>query len=173
MRRTLRACLLLWLLAVSQITFAAEVDESLLQMLYLRNFIDYTSWPDHHAPEVLTIMGDEALKPTITTMQQQHAFAVPTIRYCATISCAQGSDILFIGRHFRRSEALLASLAQQRVLTVSNQPDFIDHGGMIGMFRHNNHLYFEVNLRAIRAARLHISAELLQMADRIIGNNTP
>ena len=44
---------------------------------------------------------------------------------------------------------------------------------MIGMVRRNRRLQFEVNLRAVKAARLHISAELLQMASRVIGNDTP
>ena len=110
MRSRMRVFLLLLLLAVSPVTFATGVDESLLQMLYLRNFIDYTTWPDQRRPQVLTLMDAGGLKPAITAMQRQHAFAIPTIRYCTTIDCAKASDILFISRRYQNSAALLAAL---------------------------------------------------------------
>ncbi|MDX8414467.1 MAG: hypothetical protein R8J85_10310, partial [Mariprofundales bacterium] len=46
-------CALLLCANVTPITFAEEIDESLLQMLYLRNFIAYSKWPQSHAPTVL------------------------------------------------------------------------------------------------------------------------
>jgi len=173
LQRTLCALLLLCV-NVTPITAAEEVDESLLQMLYLRNFIAYSQWPQSHVPTVLAIVGGSALQATIATMQQQHAFAIDTIRYCKGAgSCAEGADVVFIGRDFNHSQALLQQLADHHVLTVSNQPDFIDHGGMIGLIRRNHRLRFEINETAAHQAKLHISAELLQMATRVIGSNTP
>ncbi|MDX8413912.1 MAG: YfiR family protein, partial [Mariprofundales bacterium] len=167
-------CALLLCANVTPITFAEEIDESLLQMLYLRNFIAYSKWPQSHAPTVLAIVGGSALQPTIATMQQQHAFSIDTIRYCdGAGSCAVGADVVFIGRSFNHSQALLQQLAAHHILTVSNQAEFIDHGGVIGMIRRNHRLRFEINLTAAHQAKLHISGELLQMATRIIGSSAP
>jgi len=160
--------------SVTQITVAEEVDESLLQMLYLRNFIAYSQWSQSHTPSVLAIVGGAALQATMATMQQQHAFAIDTIRFCNGAGrCAEGADVVFIGRDFNHRQALLRKLADHHVLTVSNQPGFIDHGGMIGLIRRNHRLRFEINERAVDQAKLKISAELLQMAIRIIGHNAP
>jgi len=173
MQRFLLAWLLLCSCTVSPITFAAEIDESVLQMLYLRNFIAYSEWPDHHRPAVLAVMGEKPLKATLSSMQQQHALSLQTIDYCNSIACAKGADVLFIGHDFTNTKALLAAVDGRSVLTVSNQPGFIEHGGMIGMFRRNHRLRFAVNLQAVDAAHLHISAELLQMATRVIGGERP
>jgi len=160
----------IWL-PVTPITLADEIDASLLQMLYLRNFIAYSEWPQSHAPTILAVIGDPALQATLASMQQQHAFALDSIRYCDTSSCAVGADVIFIGQDFDNTKVLLRTIAGRNVLTVSNQPRFIDHGGMIGLVRRNHRLRFEVNLTAVHHANMRISAELLQMAIRIIGTN--
>jgi hypothetical protein len=67
-------------------------------------------------------------------------------------------------------QGLLQMFAEQKVLTISDSPGFIDQGGMIGLVRDKKHMGFEVNLDAIKGAGLHVSAQLLKLATKVKGN---
>lgn len=66
-------------------------------------------------------------------------------------------------------EKVLKKLHQLAVLTVSDMPNFIDHGGMVGFTRNGRYVGLEVNLTAVRDASLNISAQLLKLAKRVKG----
>ena len=53
------------------------------------------------------------------------------------------------------------------ILTVGESLNFINHGGMIGMVAHENHIGFEANIKNINNAGIHIGAQLLKLARRV------
>jgi len=53
------------------------------------------------------------------------------------------------------------------IVTVSDKPDFINQGGIIGLIQANNRLAFEVNLDVAKATNIRISAQMLELAKRI------
>jgi hypothetical protein len=53
-------------------------------------------------------------------------------------------------------------------LTVSDRPDFVRDGGMIGLVPDKDRLRFEINLAAARQANIQISSQLLALAVRVI-----
>jgi len=159
---------LLSLFTVTSLTVAAEVDESLLKVLYLRNFILYTTWPDHRLPSGLVVMSDDTSSSLLHAMRENRVFPLASTRQCANFACAGGASVIFVERRFARWPQLRSQLADKPVLTVSDQPGFAEHGGMIELFRRDRKLRFRINRRAVHAAHLYLSAELLQMADQII-----
>lgn len=50
------------------------------------------------------------------------------------------------------------------LLTVSDQPEFARHGGMIGLNQRENKVTFEINLRTAREGGLEPGASLLELA---------
>ncbi len=164
---------LLILLFVIAIARGEEIDEQLLQALYLKNFIVYVDWPEKPIPKLLVILADQGTPPLLQTMRDAHIFPLEQTKLCHNLHCAAGADVIFIDRAFSQTHALLQALAGSAVLTISDQPNFIANGGMIGLFRRNQKLRFDVNLAAAKRAGLHISAELLQMASKVIGATKP
>jgi hypothetical protein len=63
----------------------------------------------------------------------------------------------------------LAILEGSDTLTVSDAPEFIDHGGMIQFVLVGDHVRFEVNLDAVRRTHLVLSSELLRVAAAVKG----
>jgi hypothetical protein len=63
----------------------------------------------------------------------------------------------------------LAALAGSNALTVSNAPDFAQHGGMIEFKIVNNRVRFIVNLDAANKAKVTLSSELLKVAMSVTG----
>ncbi len=53
-------------------------------------------------------------------------------------------------------------------LTVSDQRDFVDQGGMIELRIIDGKVRFDINLLATRAANLQLSSQLLQLANRVV-----
>ena len=57
------------------------------------------------------------------------------------------------------------------ILTVSDSPDFINMGGMIGLIKEGKNVAFEVNILATNAVGISIGAQLLKLAERVEGLN--
>lgn len=55
------------------------------------------------------------------------------------------------------------------ILTVGESLNFINHGGMIGLVVHENRIGFEANIKNIDIVGIHISAQLLKLAKRVLG----
>ena len=58
--------------------------------------------------------------------------------------------------------------AGRPMLTISDQPGFVDRGGMIEMKLVAGRTRFDINLAAARAAGLNLSSQLLQLAERVV-----
>jgi len=74
--------------------------------------------------------------------------------------------MVFIGVDEDTSKSI-SNLQGLAVVTVSDNPGFINQGGMIGLVKYNNRLAFEVNLDATNAVGIRISAKILELAKRI------
>jgi hypothetical protein len=64
---------------------------------------------------------------------------------------------------------MAASVKGSAVLTVGESSDFAESGGMIRFCMDGNKIRFEINLAAVNAAKLKMSARLLTLAKAVIG----
>ncbi|MGH9351569.1 MAG: YfiR family protein [Terriglobia bacterium] len=64
---------------------------------------------------------------------------------------------------------VLSTLGRSSVLTVSDMPQFIERGGMVGFILQNNRVRFEINLAAAKSAGLTLSSQLLKLAASVKG----
>ena len=86
------------------------------------------------------------------------------------ISAAKSCAIVFISAaDSNRVREDIAILANADVLTVSDSPDFLAHGGMIQFVLVSNHVRFAVNLDAVNRTHLSLSSELLRVASSVSG----
>lgn len=67
---------------------------------------------------------------------------------------------------------LLAAARRMNTLTVSDMPEFAEHGGMIGLVNVEGKIRFEVNVGAVNDAGINVSSELLKVAVKVIGTNS-
>lgn len=78
--------------------------------------------------------------------------------------------IAFIsGDDAQNVQEILQKLSHFPVLTISDHPDFINQGGMVGLVRDGSRLGFEINLKMVGASKLHMGAQLLKLAKRVKG----
>jgi hypothetical protein len=72
-----------------------------------------------------------------------------------------------------RLKEVLTALDKAGVLTVSDMPQFAQHGGMIQFVLDGNKIRFEVNLASAEDAGLSLSSELLKVAIAVRKNPQP
>ncbi len=78
-------------------------------------------------------------------------------------------QVLFVGADKARALAEITDFAHARqILTISEIPDFVEEGGIIGYVKEGNVIRFEINLLAAQKSGLQINSRLLELALRVI-----
>ena len=150
---------------------ASEFDEYAVKAAYLYNFAKYVEWPpgafaSANAPLLICIAGANPFGDALAALSGKTVGDHPVeVRH---IPAAMGLDqchVVFVGRAEQgRFKALLARLARQPILTVSDISDFAQVGGMIGLIEADQRIRFNINLNATRQANLKLSSQLLKLA---------
>jgi hypothetical protein len=66
--------------------------------------------------------------------------------------------------------ALLHDLQSSSVVTISDHPEFVKQGGVIGLVSENEHLSFEINLDVAQKKGLRISTPMLKLAKSVLSS---
>jgi hypothetical protein len=77
---------------------------------------------------------------------------------------AKSCRILFAAEPVEDMGSLLKMLQNVPVLTVGESESFLSRGGMISLIKAKQGVRVEINLRAVEAANIRISSQLLKMA---------
>lgn len=77
----------------------------------------------------------------------------------------QRCQVLFISRSEKnRTSELLSILGDQSILTISDNENFLQAGGMISLVMEGNKIRFDIHLGATEKKKLKISSQLLNLA---------
>lgn len=143
---------------------------------YLLNFGKFVKWPASSASSTpdfpVCVFGEDRLGSVLdATVRGEQIDGKPVIAQRIKVSeNATACKVLFIGRSEEaQRNRLLAGLKKSGVLTVSDVPGFLDHGGMIEFMTAGNRVRFEVNLKAAQDAGITLSSELLKVATAVRG----
>jgi YfiR/HmsC-like len=149
-------------------TVTAEApSEAAVKAAFVYNFTKFIEWPTPipaDAPLTICIAGTRSeLAASLTALAGKSAQG----RMIEVKNNVQGADIescdvLFLGQ---RAHAL-ANYTRRQVglLTVSDVPDFVQSGGIIGLFNEGDRIRFAISPRNAEAARLKISSQLMKLA---------
>jgi len=169
-------------LLVANTSLAQEVHptEAQVEAAYLYNFGKFVTWPDHRPGDSgsfeICVLGRDpfgkVLDATVTGEKINDKKIVT--RRISRVQEAQGCNILFISTSDEsRLPAILPAARAMNLLTVSDMPNFANHGGAIGLVLQQDRVRFEVNRTAAEDAHLTLSSQLLKVASKVIGKGTP
>jgi hypothetical protein len=160
-------CGLLIMLAPSPLH--AQSKEYQIKAAFLFNFAQFVLWPataytNTTEPFQIGVLGDnpfgKALEETVRgeTIQGRQILIVQS----SHIEKLAGSQILFISKsevaHFNE---VFSKLDSKPTLTVSEDPGFIQHGGVINFYRDGTKIRFEINPDVAGKNGLKVGSELL------------
>lgn len=140
---------------------------------FLYNFTRFVSWSqveDSSTPLVVCIVGDDPFGELLDPLRGRKSHGRDLqLRYPDNTFGLAGCDVLYISQSQSRNLTDLLNLARREgMLTVSDLPDFIRKGGMLGYVKQGNVIRFEINLKAATEAGLTINSRLLELAVRVL-----
>jgi len=150
----------------------AEEREYQVKGAFLAKFALFTEWPtaaftNATAPVVLGILGPDRFgQEYVAALKEQTVNGRPfLLRRIQRSSDLAGCHILFVNATARVKAAQVVALTGSApILTVGESGDFATRGGVMGFFKDEGRVRFEINLDAAARANLKISAKLLQLA---------
>ena len=162
---------------------AAPVDEQRVHAAYLMNFIRYTRWPDAGDQPVLAcVLGSAELAGVMREAARKFAAAggvqvqvrlLPTGTVAPALAEAEGAlrkpsegcQVLYVADSHRAwARAVVRAGTGRAVLTVGPGADFLEAGGMIGLYLEEGTIRFDVNPAAIRSSPVDVSSRIMALA---------
>lgn len=148
--------------------------ENILKAAFVMNFARYTTWPPPAADNRfhVCVVGQGAVGDALRLLEGEpvkgRPVAVSAVAdYTAFASC----QMLFISEsEADKAKGILAAVDGKPVLTVSDLPKFTQAGGVIGLKIVDNRIRFDVNAQVARRVGLHLSAQLLRLAEYVTGD---
>lgn len=145
---------------------------------YLYNFGRFIEWPAQSSASQgdsfnVCVLGRDPFGPTLDTTLAGETIAGKSVvaRRVSTPQEAANCRILFIGTtETGQLNKIIEALDKEAVLTVSDMPQFSQHGGMIQFVLEGKRVRFEVNLAAAQRVGLTLSSELLKVATTVRRN---
>jgi hypothetical protein len=181
LHRYITRSLALALLAAA-VTLAASAQslkpsQTDVQAIYLYNFAKFVRWPSPTTgapgtPIDICIAGQKVYVDALSkAVAGEQIDARPlAVRSIERPEDEAGCDILFVGVSVKdRLDTLLAPTAGKPIVTVSDIPGFLDHGGMIQFLLIDNRVRFSINLDPVNRSQLAVSSELLKVAVTVNG----
>jgi hypothetical protein len=169
-RLTILAALAVVLLMPAR-AYAQELNEYEVKAAFLYNFAKFVEWPsnagaDPNSPMIIGILGRDPFGGEIDRAIEGKSVNGHrlTIKRFSTIDSYQYCHILFVSSSEKSNLArILAAVASNSVLTVSETDRFAYIGGIINFITIENRIRFEINQAAAARAGLKISSKLLSL----------
>jgi hypothetical protein len=169
------------LFACLAVAASETYPEHEVKAAFIYNFIKFTDWPEEKvtdANEVMTIfvVGNYPECKTFKDIQRKSSENNPvSIRMFK--SYEQISDpnvlkqchVLFICKSEKKHIGDMLNLVKDsHILTVGEEKDFLEAGGIISFVEYQEKIRFEVNIPAASEAGLKLRSKLLKLAKRVI-----
>lgn len=145
-------------------------EEARLKAAFIYNFTKYVTWPQdiEQAGGTLhvCILGSNAYFDELTQLEGREVRSFKLqIKSLKLSDSLEGCHVVYFsgvsfGKYLSKTSAL-------PVLTISDEEEFVDAGGMIGLVTEGRRIRFDINLGRARDARLQISSRLLQLARKV------
>lgn len=175
----LRRLLILLLMMSFAATARAVPTEYQLKAVFLLNFARYATWPEQSLPENdpidICVLGRDPFGAHLAGLESRQAQGRDVrILYPATATEARQCDVVFVsGSELRRLNVTLRELANAPVLTVSDIEGFVEAGGAIGFVTEDDRVRFDINRNTLERDHIKLSAQLLKLARKLIGDGGP
>ena len=175
-----RKCVLIfvWILACSllSIAFLAPVQalegtEDEVKGAMLVQFIRFVKWPDSvpsgpNGTIVIGIMDENGLMAVLNVIEGRIIRDRKIhLKRPKSVQEALECHVLYMSSsQYRESTEILRAVSDQPILTIGEDPNFIQAGGVVRFYREKQRIRFEINPEAASRANLKISAKLLEIA---------
>ena len=148
-------------------------NDNNIKAAFLYNFTHFIEWPVNafttaEAPLVIGILGIDPFNSLLDKKVSNETIkgrSIKVERY-TDVRDIKTCHLLFISHsEIAKRKEIFDCLLNKNIVTVSDIPDFVTNGGMIGFVSKQSKIILQINLSASKAADIQISSKLLQMAE--------
>ena len=146
---------------------------------YLYNFGRFVEWPVSAAGKgeffTVCVLGKDPFGPVLDKALAGETIGGKSVvaRRISTPQESGNCQVLFLSSTEEgRLDKIIEAIDKEAVLTVSDMPQFSEHGGMVQFVLEGKRVRFEVNLTAAQNAGLTLRSELLRVAT-VVKKNPP
>ena len=173
MKRIVKYFILCSLMSFSFLSIKAQSYTSQeIKAAFVCNFAKFTNWPsakqNQNSDLIIGIIGSHDFGNSLEELAKNINISNRKIRvvYYSNPLNAVSADILYIGvlSPSYDLKKLLSLYAQSDVLTISEQNNFCQNGGMINFSKEQTTYGFEINTAYSSLTNLTFSAKLLKLA---------
>ncbi len=165
-------CLLLFFFSNITSVYAQSVEKQAVLAVLTLNIARFTSWPERviNDPEAalnFCIVGDNVVQRAFDSIDNKVINnKVIHIMNLSRLRNLEQCQLLYISNLERgRLISLMSELAGQAILTVGEDIEFLQAGGMVGLERVHGKMQLNINLPVVKQSNLVISSRLLQLAN--------
>lgn len=166
----------LWL-PVSLCAEETTSREYKIKAAYLYNLIKFVNWPSGRQLEMNTagqtsicILGHNPFSTHLEKLTSRKAKGRDIIiKYILPQDTPEQCNIVFISEHNKNSRQLLSNslLVGAATLTVGENSNFVNSGGIVSLIVQNNNVQLQINLAEAKKTGFQISGNLLEIAEVI------
>ncbi|MFT7676188.1 MAG: hypothetical protein ACI8QC_000156 [Planctomycetota bacterium] len=143
-----------------------------LKAAFLYNFAKYTVWPSSAFPKKdtpirFTVVGKGPFGKSLEAAFDKKKISGRQILVERVLKPGdfKSAHVLFLGEMDEKELALLLKrIAKDPVLVVADKAGIAGHGSSVGFYLEKGKVRFEVSPKAIEAAKLKLSSQLLKLA---------
>jgi hypothetical protein len=151
---------------------AQSPNEYEVKAAFLYNFTRFVDWPASSGagPFCIGIEGADPFSGALDAAVKGRSVAgrAIAIKHFKASEDPMGCEMVFVSATDpRKTDAILARLKGQAVLTVGEAHGFCARGGAIGFEVQDNKVKLEINVEAAQRSRLQISSKLLSLASLV------
>ena len=135
---------------------------------FIYNFTKFVELPNQTGPTRICLVGEDPFGSILPTLTQASTNPIE-IRLIEWDDAPTDCHYVFLPRSDEvRALAFLSKNRLKYTVTISDLPNFIDNGGMIGLVLRNDRVIFEINHELAEKQGVKISSKLLRLATRVI-----
>lgn len=145
--------------------------EHLVKAAFVYNFFKFVRWPVEKDSLVLGVMGGGPMEEALNSLNGKKVGSrIIRVERLQGIGTVRGCSAVFVTRSWRGDMGRLLDNCKKNggILTISDRPGFVEHGGIIGIVESGGRIRFEVNIKLAKQSQLFISSKLLKLAKRVV-----
>lgn len=152
-----------------------EEDRLKVELIY--NFSRFVEWPDTaftdaSAPFIACVLGDESIAQMLRPVQnRRHRNRSIKVKILTSLEDAKLCHIIYFDKQGTTTLDLSPDkvLGDLPVLTITNDTRALSKGFAVSFSWQDDKISLNMNLAAVRKANLKVSAKLIEVANRAVG----
>ncbi len=154
------------------------LPEYKVKAAYLYNFLHFVVWPEDAPTQTsdtvnVLIVGDRAFRSIIVPMERRTVggkrLDITLVSTLDARTDLKNYHLIYMAKvKPDRLRTLIPRVAHLPLLTVGEQSDFVESGGMIGFVSQEGKIKFVVNRAALKRGNLSMRSKALRLAEKVI-----